>query len=156
MSVRDYLMNNYEGSKKSAQWIDLWSTASSVDMRLAMAAQHGVTARDHALLTDDIVEVGLRRLAAYVHAHRTGDSVAATRMLAVKPPGANTDIAPEWLVTEASGHSHWEYKRTERVKAMSRMGQQKGDQWGKGRGKGKKKGHGEGSGGGGASGHPQG
>lgn len=81
------------------------------------------------------MEVGLRRLAAYIHAHRTGDAAAATRMLAARPAGAHVDIATDWLV-EASAYSRAEHKRTERVHKL--RGASKGS--GKGKEKGKEKG----------------
>ena len=139
-SAREYLMQHYEGSKKSPQWIDLWSTATSIDLLLAQSA--GLPGgRDLALQTSDTLEVALRRLASYFHAHRTGDAVAATRMLASKPPGATGDIAPEWLVSEAGTYAQSEFKRQNRVQQIHRwqQGGQQGAGKGKGKGKGKKK-----------------
>ena len=52
-------------------------------------------------------------------------------MLAVKAPGARVDIAPTWMVEEASKHSKMQYERTQRVR-----GRGKGDGNGGGRGRG--------------------
>ena len=57
------------------------------------------------LNTSDALEIYLRQLAAYVHHRRTGDSEAARHMLAVRAPGADTDIAPGWLFQPSSVHS---------------------------------------------------
>ena len=66
-----------------------------------------------------------------------------------KPPGASTDIAPEWLVTEASAYAQSEFKRTERVKKLQWWSQGgKGGGKGKGKEKGKWKGKNKGGNGG--------
>ena len=64
-------------------------------------------------------------------------------MRAVTAPGSGVDIAPNWLITEATTHSKQEYQRAERVSnELRRRGKgDKGDKGGKG-GKGKKKGEG--------------
>ena len=79
------------------------------------------------LASDDGLEMKLRELASYVHFWRTGDLTSSTNMLAVKPPGTETDVAPAWLVDESTSFSKAEFQRSQRVK--------KGK--GKGRGKGK-------------------
>ena len=35
-------------------------------------------------------------------------------MLAIRPPGVAADVAPNWLVDEASPHSKYEFQRTQR------------------------------------------
>ena len=67
------------------------------------------------LATDDQLEMKLRRLASYVYGNRTGDKIGAASMLAVQPPGAGLDLAPTWLVAEATQHSKNEHQREERV-----------------------------------------
>ena len=84
--------------------------------------------------TDDGCEITLRRIAAYVHEKRTGDVDAANSMLAVKPAGSAVDIAPHWLVNEASTYSQSEFRRRERAR------QQAGPKGGGGKGKGDKDG----------------
>ena len=53
-------------------------------------------------------------------------------MLAVRPPGGQTDIAPTWMVDSATTHSRAEFQRSNRVDAINRRAQ-------KGKGKGKDK-----------------
>ena len=67
------------------------------------------------LASDDALELHLRRLASYVYEMRTKDKVGAAAMLAVRPPGSSADLAPTWLVSEATAHSKAEYQRDERV-----------------------------------------
>ena len=55
-------------------------------------------------------------------------------MLAVRPPGMQTDVAPTWMVDTATAHSKAEYQRGERVTKSQHDVRQRG----KGRGKGKK------------------
>eukprot|EP00969_Alexandrium_andersonii_P094343 4168106-Alexandrium_andersonii.AAC.1 len=69
---------------------------------------------EEVLNSDDLVEMHLRRLSAYVYGQRTGDWSGATFMLAVKAPGSSADIAPSWLVADATAHSKAEYQRHER------------------------------------------
>ena len=76
--------------------------------------------------------MSLRRLASYVYGTRTGDWGGANYMLAVKPPGADVDIAPDWLTSDATTWSKSEHQRNERVKVANKHGD------GKGKGKGKK------------------
>ncbi len=65
--------------------------------------------------TEDVPELCLRRLAAYVHEQRTRDSAGASHLLGAKPPGQNTDVAPTWMVTEASAHSKAEHQGVDAV-----------------------------------------
>ena len=58
-------------------------------------------------------------------------------MLAVKAPGSEVDIAPSWMVSEATTYSKGEYQRSERVKSLNKQ-KEKGDRKGKGDGKSKK------------------
>ena len=149
VSVRDWLLQNFEGNKRSPQWQDLWNAAMLADYHIEAAASKGEDARQEVLAQNDTIEVNLRRLAAYIFAHRTGDYEAANHMLASRAPGTAADIAPSWMVTEASSHSKAEHQRHERVKA----GTKRYDDKGKGRGKdGKGKGRGRGAGGGGGGG----
>jgi hypothetical protein len=100
----------------------------------------------------------LRRLASFVYERRTRDKTGAAHMLAITPPGLETDVAPTWLVSTATAHSKNEHMRDERVKVSEKKsghdGGGKGDgkkPKGKGKGKGKK-----GKAGDGAGGAPQG
>ena len=67
------------------------------------------------LAANDACEIHFRRLAAYKYQVRTGDKSGAQFMLAVKPPGASTDIAPTWMVADATLHSKAEFQRGQRV-----------------------------------------
>ena len=72
------------------------------------------------LATDDSIEILLRALAAFIHHRRTGDFEASNHMLAIRAPGTMVDIAPTWLVTDASVHSKLEYQRRDRGQAGSK------------------------------------
>ena len=60
-----------------------------------------------------------------MYASRTGDYWGANHMLAVRAPGQSTDIAPEWLISEATTYSKSEYQRSERVRALARQQDQR-------------------------------
>jgi len=153
-NVREWLSQEFTGSRHSDSWVDLWTTATSIDFKLAAAAAAaGVGGMAAALNGDDSIEMGLRRLAAYVYQARTRDRTGAARMLAISPPGAGLDIAPSWLVNDVTIYSKNEHQRGERVTAADhvRQRQNKGDAKGDGKGKdgkGKGKGKGKGRGGG--------
>ena len=66
------------------------------------------------LATDDLLEINVRSLAAWLHFKRTGDADAADSMLAVRAPGSMMDVAPNWLLTAAANHSTAEFKRKQR------------------------------------------
>ena len=99
----------------------------------------------------DDMEMMLRELSAYAHLKRTGDVHSATQILALKPPGTNPDVAPGWLVSEATAFSRVEHQRTEWVKKDRKgkgkpdkpdkdpKGLRKGDRASKGDRKGKEK-----------------
>ena len=55
-----------------------------------------------------MLELHLRRLGAYIYEQRTRDRQGAAHMLGVTPPGAMTDIAPNWTVSDAATHSRQE------------------------------------------------
>ena len=144
-SVRDWLSQRYSGSRTSSVWTDLWTLAASVDFGLRTARSEREVLET--LGQNDVMELALRRLAAYMYESRTGDRVGAAHMLGTAPPGTDSDVAPTWLVSDATAHSKAEYQRAERAQAAFRQRRGKG----KGReGKGDK---GKGKGGGGA-GHP--
>ena len=134
LSTRDYLMQNFVGNRDGPVWTDLWTLASTIDFKLEGAQSE--EARNAILASDDVVEMGLRRLAAFIYERRTRDSVGAAHMLAVTAPGSSVDIAPQWLVSSATTHSKAEFQRDERAAQIRKRG--------KGRGKGKDKGKGDG------------
>jgi hypothetical protein len=87
------------------------------------------------LASSEECEIGLRRLAAYIFEDRTHDSVAARIIQGSAPPGAKVDIAPTWLLSDASNHSRTEAKRQHQVNSLRNR---KGDKGPKGSGKGAK------------------
>ena len=145
-SARAWLQTQFTGDKRSQIWVDLWHGATAIDFRLAQCADD--EARTVALAGDDMLEINLRRLAAYVYFNRTRDNDGAQHMLALAAPGAECDLAPSWLVSESTAHSKAEYQRTERVKALNRLSN-KGDKGGGkdpaggGKGRGKSQGRGK-------------
>ena len=84
------------------------------------------------------MEMNLRHLAAHVYEQRTHDSAGASNMRAVCAPGTSRDIAPSWLVSEATTFSKSEHQRTERVSGEAKR-RAKGTTEPKGAGKGKDK-----------------
>ena len=135
LSVRDWLSQNYTGSRKAMVWTDLWNVATNVDFAVGRTQ----TAAELALLlaTDDVIEIGMRRLSAHVYETRTGDSTGASAMLALRPPGLDVDVAPSWLVDEVTKHSKTEFDRAQRMRGRG---------GGRGLDKGEPKGRGFGSG----------
>ena len=72
------------------------------------------------LAQNDMLELGLRRLASQLYYHRTCDRSGSQAMLGVAPPGAGSDIAPHWLVADATTFNNAEHQRQERVFAAER------------------------------------
>ena len=137
-SARDWLSQEVTGQRHTAIWTDLWTAATNVDYLLGgCRTQTEVLTK---LASDDALELHLRRLASYVYELRTKDKVGAAAMLAVRPPGSATDLAPTWLVSEATAHSKSEFQRDERVASAGKR---------EGRGGGRGGGFGGGAGGGG-------
>lgn len=100
------------------------------------------------LNADDKLELALRHLSAHVYEQRTRDYIGGARLRAVAAPGSQIDIAPNWLIGEATLHSKLEHQREDRVQSELRRRQQsKGESKGdsKGSPKGDPKGRGRGS-----------
>ncbi len=135
-STRDWLNLNFKGSRQSDQWINLWNVATNVDYLLGRCASPAEEMR--LLATNDFIEMGMRRLAAYMYEGRSKDTTGARRMLAVQAPGANIDIAPEWMVTDATTYSKTEHQRDERVAAAARRGAGRGEGRGRDGGRGQR------------------
>ena len=136
-SVRHWLERQFTGHRGGEVWQSLWNTASTIDFEL------GRCRSDHELMTvlstSDMVELGLRHLSAFVYENRTHDRVGAARLRAVAAPGSGIDIAPNWLITEATTHSKMEHQRSERVASeLKRRAGPKGDKGPKGGGRGGK------------------
>ena len=139
--VRDWINSMFSvDQRQHPQYVELFNLASLVDFKVRDA---GSPAQVLSMIGQcDTCEIALRRLASWIHEKRTGDKDAAQSMLAVKPSSFASDIAPSWLVTEASTYSQSEYKRKERARAQwteSTKGKGK-----KGKDKGKKSSSGKG------------
>ena len=132
-NMREWLSQRYKGdrSPKNAEWTDLWNAACEIDF--ALIRNRGNEAA--MLASDDGLEIKLRRLASYAHMVRTGDLQCATMFLAIQPPGAETDVAPSWLLDDATLYSKKEHQRSERVAKNKSKGKGKGKgKQGKGKG----------------------
>ena len=90
----------------------MFTSATQVDFQTASCKSESAIMQ--LLGSSDLLEIELRKLASFIHARRTGDRMAAIHMLAVRPPGVASDVAPAWLVDEASLHSKWETQRVQR------------------------------------------
>ena len=133
-NVREWIRQNYKGSESAPLWTDLWHAATAIDYRLGNErTPQGVQTL---LATDEHLELLLRRLAAYVYEKRSHDKTGAMHMLAIQAPGSEVDIAPSWMVSEATTHSKTEYQRAERVKNLEKMTANSGGGFGKDGGKG--------------------
>ena len=60
---------------------------------------------------------------------RTGDVAGANKMLALKAPGSQVDVAPSWVVTDATSFSKSEHQRDERVRAAAKYDAGGGFRW---------------------------
>ena len=129
--MRDWIVQRYQGSRTSPVWTDLWTFATSIDFRFRDCKNDLEIMQ--VLATDDMMEIGLRRLAAFIYEQRSGDRVGAAHMLGTAPPGGSSDVAPTWMVTSATAHSKTEFQRRERAESEARQRKKKGD--GKGDGK---------------------
>ena len=94
LSTRDYLIQNFPGTREGPVFTDMWTLATAVDFKLDVPTE---AERQRVLNTDDTVEMSLRRLASFIYERRTKDSVGAAHMLAMAAPGQGVDIAPSWL-----------------------------------------------------------
>ena len=145
-SVRQWVNEQHPTleQKSSPQYQDLFTTATIVDFEVAGCHTEGMLMQK--LATSDALEIHLRKLGAFIYLRRTKDKTGANRILGVKAPGTNTDIAPKWLLDDANLHSKTEFQRQERGAKASKY---------EGGGSGEiryRRGGGKGSGGGGGKG----
>lgn len=119
-SVRQWVNDQHPSleMKQSSTYQDLFSAATIIDFELADCKSEAAVM--HKLGTSDSLEIQLRKLGAHVYFRRTKDKFGASRMLGVRAPGSQSDIAPKWLLDEANLHSKVEWQRTERGQKMSR------------------------------------
>ena len=124
------------GNRQGREWIDLWTMAASADFRLGTATSE--VERFTLLASDDQLEMSLRHLSAHIYEARTRDRAGAAHMRAVVAPGSSVDVAPGWLVPDATLFSKAEHQRSERVSAEFRRRGGKDTGKGKDKDKGKK------------------
>jgi hypothetical protein len=144
--------------EKDPQYPCAWDGACTVDFATAQCA--GEAEILDMLRRSDAAEIALRRLSALVYQNRTGDKAGALHMLAVRPPSSQGDVAPTWLIDEATIHSRADFRRAQQV-AQTDVNQEgritltqrgRGAAKGDGRGRGAEGGGGKGDGGGGRGG----
>ena len=72
--VRDYMCDNFSGDKGGTVFANLWILSQQIDFMVSTAARssgdHGIFAL---LASSDELELGLRRIAAYIYQERTKD-----------------------------------------------------------------------------------
>lgn len=159
-SVRQWVNKQHPTleQKQSPTYQDLFTTATIIDYELADCRSESSIM--HKLATSDMLEIQLRKLGSFVYLRRTKDRAGAQRMLGVRAPGANADIAPKWMLDDANAFSKVEFQRVERGNKQSRSDgggasssgggtRYAGKFRGRGRGSGDGKGGGKKSGGGG-------
>ena len=109
-SIRAWVNDQFPLDKRSLpQYAKMFTSATQVDFSAANCKNEAALMK--LLATSDQLEIELRKLASFVHSRRTGDKQAALHMLAIRPPGMGADVAPNWLVDEASVHSKYEFQR---------------------------------------------
>ena len=113
MSIRQWIQENHQGGRQGQAWLDLWQVATSADFALSGARTD--SERYVLLGTDDQLELSLRHLSAHIYLQRTKDYAGAQRIRAIAAPGSGIDVAPEWLISEATTFSKAEHQRSERV-----------------------------------------
>ena len=141
-NVREWLNASFQGQKGSnnAEWVVLWNEATEIDFAVDSFSEHTMMVD---IAQSDSLEIKLRHLASYMYQARTGDVTGAAMMMAIRPPGSSTDIAPSWLVNEVTNYSKSEHLRWQRV-TQRKGGRGKGgdpeggDGRGRGRGRGTK------------------
>ena len=145
-SVRQWVNEQHAGleAKNTPQFQDLFMAATIIDFELAgCKTEVDLMAK---LATSDTLEIHLRKLGAFIYYRRTKDKTGANRMLGVRAPGTNADIAPKWMLDDANTHSKTEYQRIERGQKLSKLEHGGGYGGGKSDGKGRKGGRGGGRG----------
>ena len=119
-SVRQWVNEQHPTleQKQSPTYQDLFTTATIIDYELADCRSESSIM--HKLATSDMLEIQLRKLGSFVYLRRTKDRAGAQRMLGVRAPGANADIAPKWMLDDANAFSKVEFQRVERGNKQNR------------------------------------
>ena len=103
--MRNYMASHYPGASGDQQFQDLWALAELIDIRADAEYQAGGVPRlNWALQNDDSLEHMLSRIGGQVAYIRTGDRRVFHALSTSKPPG-QSDIVPEWALSEARDHS---------------------------------------------------
>lgn len=147
-SVRQWVNEQHVGleARNTSQFQDLFTAATIIDFELADCQSE--TMLMSRLATSDTLEIQLRKLGSFIYFRRTKDKNGAMRMLGVRAPGTNADIAPKWMLDDANVFSKAEFQRIERGRKLG--GQDgSGGSAAKGGGKGRKGGGRHGNPGGG-------
>ena len=141
-NVREWTRSICPSCTTDSRFLYLWNAATQIDFQLGAAKSDSEV--NFLLSSDDSIEINLRALAAFVYLKRTKDASGANHMLAIKPPGLDTDVAPEWMIQEATTHSKMEYRRAQQVTSpvKDQSGGAQHDWGGKGKQPGGKKGKG--------------
>ena len=103
-------------------WNELWLLASQVDYLLAACTSEAEILA--ALNSSDQAELALRRIASWQYVQRTGDQSGGDRILGSVAPGRLVDVAPAWMITDATLHSKMEHQRASRVREQQGGGGQ--------------------------------
>jgi hypothetical protein len=121
-SVRDWLTTVVTRPTAGNAWNELWLLASQVDYLLANCASEADILA--ALNSSDQAELALRRIASWQYVQRTGDQSGGDRILGAVAPGKLVDVAPAWMIADATLHSKMEYQRATRVREQQGGGGQ--------------------------------
>ena len=114
-SLRDIINDHFPPAARlgSSEYLELLNLATSIDF-LVHKHKHSAAHLMQALATDDAVEIGLRRISAWLHEKGTGDKAAAQSMLAVQPRGQYANAATGWLLEQSQFPSQADPKTQDR------------------------------------------
>jgi hypothetical protein len=112
--VRTWVKDNFKGHK---DYEHMYSVAATIDFELEACSTPAEV--DQKLAVSDTIEIGIRELFSAAHLHKTGNATAAKAMLAIQPPGAKQDVAPQWLVDSVTDSSKVAYQVAQRVATSS-------------------------------------
>ena len=120
--MRDWLTTVVTRATAAGAWNELWLLASQVDYLLAACTSEAEILA--ALNSSDQAELALRRIASWQYVQRTGDQSGGDRILGSVAPGRLVDVAPAWMITDATLHSKMEHQRASRVREQQGGGGQ--------------------------------
>ena len=120
--MRDWLTTVVTRATAAGAWNELWLLASQVDYLLAACTSEAEILA--ALNSSDQAELALRRIASWQYVQRTGDQSGGDRILGSVAPGRLVDVAPAWMIADATLHSKMEHQRASRVREQQGGGGQ--------------------------------